>query len=196
MIHLASRCERLLHRKKRSVRVWCHLLIRAPTPNNEWHKARLFFFFFELAAQIQLWQVGKSLFYFLKCQPRAEFTSARSPVALCIVKRPNKSECQLGGAIARLAARLQTTLLPCECGFPPWPPYALWHHSDSLSPQSRDRTAAPPSLRLNRRKTIRFWSVMLLLAVIGLELTGFTLVGNFITFKTFCFPTSSVTADT
>lgn len=139
------------------------------------------------------------LFYFPKCQLHAKFTSARSPVALCIINRTNESECQLGGAIAHLVALLQTALLSCGCGFRPWPPCALWLHSDSFSPPSRDRTAGPLSLRLNRRKTIRFWSVMLLLAVIGLELTGFTLVrqrGNFITFKTFCFPTSSVTADT
>lgn len=36
--------------------------------------------------------------------------------------------------------------------------------------------AGPPSFSLNRRKTIRFWSIILLLAVIGLELTGLTLV--------------------
>ena len=47
-----------------------------------------------------------------------------------------------------------------------------------------------PSFSLDRKKTMRFLSVMLLPAVIGLQLPGFTLAWwNFIRFKTFLLST-------
>lgn len=60
-------------------------------------------------------------------------------------------------------------------------------------------SAGRPSFSLNRRKTMRFLSVILLQAVIGLELSGFTLVKQrktLLGFKTFCFSTFSAATDT
>lgn len=70
-------------------------------------------------------KLTKAVFFSPLCRFHGKFTSARSPLALCIVKRTNKSQCQPRGAIARLVALLRTTSLSRERGFLPWPPCAL-----------------------------------------------------------------------